>query len=119
AGEVVEEAVEAIRIEAVAIADALGHGSDERDAFAHQRGETFAARGMESEMVVGFHVRDASCAASWARRSAVPTSCQSPVNTSPESRSSAAALYRSGASGALAPLFTGASSCGDITATPA
>ena len=116
--QVIEIAVEAIGVVAVAVAQLLGRGGDDGDAFAHERGEPVAARRVEGKMVSGFHFFAASWDSSSASRSAVPTSCHSPSNTSPEMRRSSAPLLRSGASGALSPRFTVFTSCGDITATP-
>src|SRR5690349_24552412 len=74
AGQVIEVAIEPVRVMAVAIAQLLGRGGDDGNAFAHQRREPAAPRRVEGEMVGGFHFFVASWISSSARRSAVPTS---------------------------------------------
>ena len=56
-GEVIEVAVEAIRVVAVAVAQPLRRGGDDGDAFAHEGGEAVAPRRVERKMVSGFHFR--------------------------------------------------------------
>src|SRR3954468_13622699 len=56
AGEVVEVAIEAVRVVAVAVAHALGRRGDECHAFAHQGGEACAARRKDGNGVTGFHL---------------------------------------------------------------
>ena len=102
--QVVEIAIESVQIIAVAIADALGCGRNDRDALAHARLQRVAALGAARKIAGGVHCRDcrplcgddqATRSFNAERRAGVPTSCQMPRCISPETSPRAIAARRS------------------------
>src|SRR6266853_662390 len=91
--QVVEIAVEPVKVIAVAIADAFRCGRNDRGALAHAQLQRVAALGAARKIAGGVHCRDCRplCSEDQATRSfnaesraGVPTSCQIPRCTSPE-----------------------------------
>src|SRR2546426_7788677 len=110
--QVVEIAVESVKIIAVAIADSLRCGWNDRGALPHTQLQRVAALGAARKLAGGVHCRDCRplCGDDQATRSfnaesrvGVPTSCQMPRCTSPETSPRAIAARRSDAICPLEP----------------
>ena len=104
--QIVEIAVESIQVVAVAIADAFRRGRNDRDTLAHARLQRVTALGAARKIAGGVHCRDCLplCGDDQATRSfnaesraGVPTSCQMPRCTSPETSPRAIAARKSDA----------------------
>src|SRR5439155_27263550 len=102
--QVVEIAIESVQIIAVAIADTLGCGRNDRDASPHAQLQRVAALGAARKIAGGVHCRDCRplCGDDPATRSfnaesraGVPTSCHTPRCTSPVTSPRAIAARKS------------------------